>query len=450
MRQVPSPVSDRGWWIGGSPAASYGATGYFRLEPLNSSRASRRTFWITRIASSPWHSALEQRNPDAASLERAFLIVGEAIEAAVLHGHPTRVDRGFNQLSAAVAFHLARYSARAYSMLPSAIERQNLSATETALAHLLRRSLDEMHAQVASWLLSADQQDYRIARRLLEDPDFDEVDAVHSVLTTSFMRGLALFDHALTSGEALSAAEARRRLHQTAQAAKDTHAVSHWWTCTLASHLIDDLWRKSLHQQIPVLPPGNDEGDRSNLLRRSYIQRLRVGKRSAIELWPSQVEAARRAVDTGDDLVVALPTGAGKTRVAELCILRALAGDGRVVYVTPLRALSAQVEYDLGDVFLPLGFTVSALYGSAGIERSDTETLRRSDIVVSTPEKLDFALRNDSSILDDVGLVVLDEGHMLGPNEREVRYEALVQRLLRRPDAQARRIVLPLRLVPNP
>jgi len=155
-------------------------------------------------------------------------------------------------------------------------------------------------------------------------------------------------------------------------------------------------------------------------------------------------------MDPSDDLVVALPTGAGKTRIAELCILRALAAQQRIVYVTPLRALSAQVERDLAETFLPLGFSVSSLYGSAGIQSSDTETLSEGKIVVSTPEKLDFALRNDPSIIDDVGLIVLDEGHMLGPNEREVRYEALVQRLLRRGDAAARRIVCLSALFPTP
>ena len=80
----------------------------------------------------------------------------------------------------------------------------------------------------------------------------------------------------------------------------------------------------------------------------------------------------------------------------------------------------------------------------------DAETLRERAIVVSTPEKLDFALRNDSTILDDVGLIILDEGHMFGPNEREVRYEAFVQRLFRRADADLRRIVCLSALFPTP
>ena len=141
---------------------------------------------------------------------------------------------------------------------------------------------------------------------------------------------------------------------------------------------------------------------------------------------------------------------AGKTRIAELCILRTLASTQRVVYVTPLRALSAQVERDLAQTFLRLGLSVSSLYSSVELDSGDAETLRQGHIVVSTPEKLSFALRNDATLIDDVGLVVLDEGHMLGPNEREVRYEVLVESLLRRQDAAKRRIVALSALFPTP
>jgi hypothetical protein len=382
-------------------------------------------------------------------LDRAFLVAGEAIEAAVHRGEE-RLDRGFHRVTAAVAFHLGRYAARAFSMLPAAAEAQNLAPTEAALVQLVRRRLDELHKAFSEWLLDPANADDSVAHKLEGDDDFDQTEAVHSVLTSSFMRGLALFDHALTTGDTEVADQARSRLFTTADAARDLNAVSHWWTATLAAHLVDELWNLSLHQQVPALPPDHDDHARWRDLRRGYIQRLRGGKRAAIELWPSQLAAAKRALDLTDDLVVALPTSAGKTRIAELCILRTLAAEKRVVYVTPLRALSAQVERDLAESLQPLGFSVSSLYGAAGIESGDEETLREGRVVVSTPEKLDFALRNDPTLIDDVGLIVLDEGHMLGPNEREVRYEALVQRLVRRDDAAERRIVCLSALFPTP
>ena len=81
--------------------------------------------------------------------------------------------------------------------------------------------------------------------------------------------------------------------------------------------------------------------------------------------------------------------------MAGLCILRALSLGQRVVFVTPLRAFSAQTERSLRRTFVPLGCSVSALYGSSGATGDDLDSLANRDVVVSTPEKLDFAFRNE-------------------------------------------------------
>jgi len=87
--------------------------------------------------------------------------------------------------------------------------------------------------------------------------------------------------------------------------------------------------------------------------------------------------------------------------------------------------------------------------GASGLAGFDEDAIRQRHIVVATPEKLDFALRNDPSLLDDVGLLVFDEGHMIGLSEREVRYEVQIQRLLRRADAAQRRIVCLSAILPE-
>ena len=84
----------------------------------------------------------------------------------------------------------------------------------------------------------------------------------------------------------------------------------------------------------------------------------------------------------------------------------------RILIVTPLRALSAQTERLFRKTFGPLGFSVSSLYGASGMAPGDDDALRERNIVISTPEKLDFALRNDASLIDNIGLIVLDEGHI--------------------------------------
>ena len=107
-----------------------------------------------------------------------------------------------------------------------------------------------------------------------------------------------------------------------------------------------------------------------------FIAELLRRRRAEIDLWPSQLSAAARAFNMEDDLVAALPTSAGKTRIAEICILRALSLDPRIIFVTPLRALSAQTERELRRTFAPLGFSVSSLYGASGATGDDVDSLR--------------------------------------------------------------------------
>ena len=272
--------------------------------------------------------------------------------------------------------------------------------------------------------------------------------ALDIALTDAFMAAMSLFLLALERGEQPLVEQALERLRVSLAICSEMNMLPQWWAHRVAIHLLSDLWSSTFHERVPLQPAGGLAADWPRL-RELFIALLQRRAKAEIDLWPSQTEAAARAVDQSDDLVVSLPTSAGKTRIAELCILRCLAGGKRVVFVTPLRALSAQTETTLQRTFGPLGKTISALYGSIGVSGFDEDAIRERDIVVATPEKLDFALRNDPSLLDDVGLLVFDEGHMIGLNEREVRYEVQIQRLLRRPDAHERRIVCLSAILPD-
>jgi superfamily II DNA/RNA helicase len=318
------------------------------------------------------------------------------------------------------------------------------------------RRLDEL---VLGFRLSGEGSDDRIAEEMsagldaaVADGDTDGegvlIAGLDQALTDGFLGALASYLLALERGERGLLDEALGRLRTGLDICGDLNLVPQWWTHRLALHLLSDLWDATFHERLPMAPV-REEVPLWRELRDLFIASLHRRDRAEVDLWPSQVEAAARAVDEQDDLVASLPTSAGKTRVAELCILRCLAGGRRVVFVTPLRALSAQTEGSLRRTFAPLGKTVSALYGSAGVTGTDEDLLRERDIVVATPEKLDFALRNDPTLLDDVGLVVFDEGHMIGPGEREVRYEVQIQRLLRRADAATRRVVCLSAVLPD-
>ena len=398
---------------------------------------------------------------DAATARKAFEVAAEALEAVVARG-AAGAERDFHRLVAASAYHLGRYSARAYSLLYKGLAEANLSTMEKGLAKLILRDLDGLAADIAAWFAAGQGSDDALVAALsrldTEDDGADvgreaqwdaRVEAVLVAVEDNFMAALAVAMLALERGDEVLLRSARERLQRGFEVAADLELVAAWWCHRLAIHLLGGLWEASFHKVLPLAgPPGSDVGDWAQL-RKMFIASLYRRGRAEVELWPSQLQAARRVLDAGTNLILSLPTSAGKTRIAELCILASLARGKRVVFITPLRALSAQTEVGLRRTFAPLGKTVSSLYGSIGASGANIDALRSTDIVVATPEKLDFALRSDPTLLDDVGLVVLDEGHMIGLGEREVRYEAQIQRLLRRSDAAGRRIVCLSAILPD-
>ncbi|WP_395821765.1 DEAD/DEAH box helicase, partial [Devosia sp.] len=397
---------------------------------------------------------------DAAQARIAFEQAATALEAVMAKGDLQEVDRDFHFVMAAAAYHLAHLSARAYSLLAIVETEENFSPVERALAQLMRRNFGALRSSVLDYRASGQGSDARIAAGIQAKLDQAEAaaapedgndflfDGLDIALTDAFMAAMSLFLLALERGERLLVDQALERLRTSLAICSEMNMLPQWWAHRVAIHLLTDLWSSTFHEKLPLQSAGGVAADWLPL-RELFIALLQRRPKAEIDLWPSQTEAAARAADQSDDLVVSLPTSAGKTRIAELCILRCLAGGKRVVFVTPLRALSAQTETTLQRTFGPLGKTISALYGSIGLSGFDEDAIRERNIVVATPEKLDFALRNDPSLLDDVGLLVFDEGHMIGPNEREVRYEVQIQRLLRRPDAPERRIVCLSAILPD-
>lgn len=380
----------------------------------------------------------------------AFENAAWAIESVITNGEDSP-ERGFHRFVAAASYHLAGYTARAFSLLANEIDEGNLTVAEKSLGLLILRSLDDLEVLIHAQLEDTHEGDEELTQRLATidgEENEDELGVVVSVLESGFIAAMATAHLGFERGERELVDNARERLTLGMSCCAELSLVNQWWCHRLATFLLGDLWSASFHERLPVTSPSGDYSQWGEL-RELFIGSLYRRSRSEIELWPSQIDAAKKVVQDEGNLVVSLPTSAGKTRIAEICMLVTLAQGRRVLYVTPLRALSAQTESSLARTFRPIGKSVSSLYGGIGASSVDERLLGNRDIVVSTPEKLDFALRNDPSLIDDVGLIVLDEGHMIGLEDREVRYEVQVQRLLRRSDAATRRIVCLSAVLPD-
>jgi len=248
--------------------------------------------------------ALELRdaNRDRASGEQfptteGFRVAAEAIESAVRRGDPTNGDQGRHLVVSAAAFHLAGYAARAFSLLSLAALDRNLASHERCLAYLLRRDLLVLRSQIIQWHSDPTHTDEAVSVRLLDAEDaFGAEDAAVLALTTSYHRGLGLADTGLQSGDRAIFDDARQILEAVVDSAAQIGNVPTWWATTLTVHLLRDLWDQSLHVLLPS-GPNITAPARWGDLRRDFVAQLGARKPPQIELWPSQIAAAKRSVD---------------------------------------------------------------------------------------------------------------------------------------------------------
>jgi hypothetical protein len=274
--------------------------------------------------------ALREGGGDPETWRSGFVRAGNAFEALVQNGAPDDVGRGFNRVMGAAAYHLAGYSALAFSLMSQGSGGTNLAPAEEAIVLLLLRDLNGLSQQARTWLLNIGNSDADIARRL-EAQEIDPDDAINVIVTSTIYRAFAFFQFALQTGEVILVEEARTLLQGSLSLSKKANAVSLWWISRIALNLVDDLWTNSLHVTLPTQGPAGAQSYAR--LRKLFIGELFARKLSEVELWPSQIVAAQRSTDLTDDLVVALPTSAGKTRIAEIATLMALTCGRRVVGV---------------------------------------------------------------------------------------------------------------------
>jgi ATP-dependent RNA helicase HelY len=123
------------------------------------------------------------------------------------------------------------------------------------------------------------------------------------------------------------------------------------------------------------------------------------------------------SLQEGKGVLVAAPTGAGKTIVGEFAIYLALQRGLKAFYTTPIKALSNQKFTELVEK-----------YGAdrVGLLTGDTSINGDAPVVVMTTEVLRNMLYADSATLDDLGYVVMDEVHYLADRFRGAVWEEVI------------------------
>ena len=136
----------------------------------------------------------------------------------------------------------------------------------------------------------------------------------------------------------------------------------------------------------------------------------------AFDLDEFQLQACRH-LESGQAVLVAAPTGAGKTIVGEFAVHLGIAHGRKTFYTTPIKALSNQKYQELVEE-----------YGSdrVGLLTGDTSINSEAQVVVMTTEVLRNMLYQDSATLADLGYVVMDEVHYLADRFRGAVWEEVI------------------------
>jgi len=141
-------------------------------------------------------------------------------------------------------------------------------------------------------------------------------------------------------------------------------------------------------------------------------------------LYPPQEKAIKK-IFSGRNLVVAIPTASGKTLIGYIAILRAFKMGLKSVYIVPLRALAME-KYEELRRFEKFGMKVALAMGDYD---SPAGYLKYYDVVIATSEKMDSILRHDLEYAYNLGVVIVDEVHLMGEPSRGPTLEMVISKI---------------------
>src|SRR3954466_2759831 len=163
---------------------------------------------------------------------------------------------------------------------------------------------------------------------------------------------------------------------------------------------------------------------------------------------PAQ-EEAWPAIASGEHVLISAPTGSGKTLAAFLWGLDRLsrepADHPRLVYVSPLKALSYDVDRNLRAPLRGIGADLSVAVRTGDTPQRERAAMRRTppDILITTPESLFLILTSQArEMLTGVEAVIVDEIHAVAGTKRGAHLALTLERLAEQTGGDPQRIGL--------
>ena len=148
------------------------------------------------------------------------------------------------------------------------------------------------------------------------------------------------------------------------------------------------------------------------------------------KLYPPQADSVKSGLLDGKSILVSAPTASGKTLIAMLAMISYLSkNDGKVVYLSPLRALAAEKFSEFKKLEkVALGKKIKIGISTGDFENIE-KNLEKSNVLILTNEKMDSIIRHGVEWVEEIGLVISDEVHLIGDESRGPTLEMILTQL---------------------
>jgi helicase len=408
-------------------------------------------FRIEQIAIRLWTDdeyGMQYRAQAKEAFEAAAKLFEQLAEAQSIPSRRVHLDL---YLHSAVDFSLGEFQANATVLARKVLDRFEFdtdghSRVLKATFLLLMRNLTDLEADL-SYLGQTKATVEETVQRRVASGELDRDGAMEEIAHFITLEAILNFARYLRTGQDERYGVARSKIGNSLQIFNAIRDPDNFVLTQLISFLIRQMHFSSLWHQL-----GDLYGFRKNPILTRYIRVLTTDKRPIYELWQSQIEALPGTLGDSSAVVLQMPTSAGKTRVAEFKIAHTLATSPepvRCIYIAPFKSLAAQVEESLDYYLAKVGYRVTSVFGSYESIEFEDFLVEQSDVLVITPEKLDYLLRQDRDFFTTVKLIVVDEGHLLDNDIRGLRLEILLQRLRRAFTDQGLQLLFLSAVVPN-
>ncbi|MBA4717836.1 MAG: DEAD/DEAH box helicase [Nitrosopumilus sp.] len=148
------------------------------------------------------------------------------------------------------------------------------------------------------------------------------------------------------------------------------------------------------------------------------------------KLYPPQADSVDSGLLDGKSVLVSAPTASGKTLIAILAMISYLSkNNGKVIYLSPLRALAAEKFSEFKKLEkVALGNKIKVSISTGDYENIEKH-LEKSNVLILTNEKMDSIIRHGAEWVEEIGLVITDEVHLIGDENRGPTLEMILTQL---------------------